>query len=103
MREAQREGFLAGQVAELAGSDVRREARGLHPLRLQVRELGVGQQALFDRAIAIFVGVNLIHKEVDRRTVYTILSKPLTRAEFLLGKYFGLVATIWLQVAISAS
>jgi ABC-type transport system involved in multi-copper enzyme maturation permease subunit len=51
-------------------------------------------------AIAIFVGVGLIHKEVDRRTVYTILSKPLSRAEFLLGKYLGLVLTLWLQMAI---
>jgi ABC-type transport system involved in multi-copper enzyme maturation permease subunit len=55
---------------------------------------------LFSVAIAIFVGVNLIHKEVDRRTVYTILSKPLSRSEFLLGKYVGLLATIWLQLGI---
>jgi ABC-type transport system involved in multi-copper enzyme maturation permease subunit len=51
-------------------------------------------------AIAIFVGVNLIYKDVDRRTVYTILSKPLSRTEFLLGKYVGLVLTIWMQMAI---
>ena len=37
---------------------------------------------------------------MDRRTVYTILSKPLTRAEFLLGKFGGLVLTLWLQLAI---
>jgi ABC-type transport system involved in multi-copper enzyme maturation permease subunit len=37
---------------------------------------------------------------VERRTIYTILSKPISRGEFLLGKYLGLVATIWLQVAI---
>jgi len=55
---------------------------------------------LFSVAIAIFVGVGLIHKEVDRRTVYTILSKPLSRAEFLIGKYAGLLLVIWLQVAI---
>jgi len=58
---------------------------------------------LFSVAIAVFVGVGLIHKEVDRRTVYTILSKPLSRAEFLIGKYTGLILIIWLQVAIMAS
>jgi ABC-type transport system involved in multi-copper enzyme maturation permease subunit len=58
---------------------------------------------LFSVAIAIFVGVGLIHKEVERRTVYTILSKPLSRAEFLVGKYTGLILIIWLQVVIMAS
>ncbi len=57
---------------------------------------------LFSVAIAVFVGVGLIHKEVERRTVYTILSKPLSRAEFLLGKYTGLILIIWLQVAVMA-
>jgi ABC-type transport system involved in multi-copper enzyme maturation permease subunit len=42
----------------------------------------------------------MIYAEVDRRTVYTILSKPLSRSEFLLGKFMGLVLTTWLQVAI---
>jgi Cu-processing system permease protein len=58
---------------------------------------------LFSVAIAVFVGVGLIHKEVDRKTVYTILSKPLSRAEFLIGKYTGLTLTIWFQVVIMAS
>ena len=53
----------------------------------------------FSVAIAIFVGVGLIHREVERRTVYTILSKPLSRGEFLLGKYVGLVGTLWMQAA----
>jgi ABC-type transport system involved in multi-copper enzyme maturation permease subunit len=65
-----------------------------------LQDIGLGAIRLFGVAIAIFVGVGLIHKEVDRRTVYTILSKPLSRAEFLLGKYVGLVLTIWMQMAI---
>ena len=65
-----------------------------------LQNFGFAAMRLFSVAIAIFVGVNLIHKEVDRRTVYTILSKPLSRSEFLLGKYVGLVATILLQLAI---
>lgn len=65
-----------------------------------LQDIAMGAMRVFGVAIAIFIGVNLIHKEVDRRTVYTILSKPLTRTEFLLGKYVGLVLTIWLQLVI---
>jgi len=65
-----------------------------------LQNFGLASIRLFSVAIAIFVGVNLIHKEVDRRTIYTILSKPLSRAEFLLGKYVGLLLTIWLQLGI---
>jgi ABC-type transport system involved in multi-copper enzyme maturation permease subunit len=65
-----------------------------------LQDLGLGAIRLFGVAIAVFLGVNLIHKEVDRRTIYTILSKPVSRGQFLLGKYLGLVLTIWLQVAI---
>jgi ABC-type transport system involved in multi-copper enzyme maturation permease subunit len=67
-----------------------------------VQDFAFASIRLFSVAIAVFVGVGLIHKEVDRRTVYTILSKPLSRAEFLLGKFTGLVLIIWLQVAIMA-
>jgi ABC-type transport system involved in multi-copper enzyme maturation permease subunit len=68
-----------------------------------VQDFGFASLRLFSVAIAVFVGVNLIHKEVERRTVYTILSKPLSRAEFLIGKYLGLIAIIWLQVAVMAA
>jgi ABC-type transport system involved in multi-copper enzyme maturation permease subunit len=65
-----------------------------------LQDIGLAAIRVFGVAIALFVGVGLIYKEVDRRTVYTILSKPLTRAEFLLGKYVGLVLTVWMQCAI---
>ena len=65
-----------------------------------LQDVGLAAIRLFSVAIAIFVGVGLIHKEVERRTVYTILSKPLSRSEFLIGKYVGLVVTIWLQMSI---
>ncbi len=68
-----------------------------------LQSVGLSSLRLFGAAIAIFVGVGLIHKEVDRRTIYTILSKPVSRTEFLLGKYLGLLVTIWLQVAIMAA
>jgi hypothetical protein len=65
-----------------------------------LQDIGLGAVRLFGVAIAILVGINLIHREVDRRTVYTILSKPLSRAEFLIGKVAGLTITIWFQMAI---
>jgi ABC-type transport system involved in multi-copper enzyme maturation permease subunit len=65
-----------------------------------LQDVGLASVRLFGVAIAILVGINLIHREVDRRTVYTILSKPLSRGEFLLGKFLGLTLTIWLQMAI---
>lgn len=68
-----------------------------------LQSIGLSALRFFGAAIAIFVGVGLIHKEVDRRTIYTILSKPVSRTEFLLGKYLGLLATVWLQVAIMAA
>jgi ABC-type transport system involved in multi-copper enzyme maturation permease subunit len=68
-----------------------------------LQDVGLASIRLFGAAIAIFVGVGLIHKEVDRRTIFTILSKPVSRTEFLLGKFAGLVVTLWIQVAIMAA
>jgi ABC-type transport system involved in multi-copper enzyme maturation permease subunit len=68
-----------------------------------LQDIGLGSVRLFGVAIAIFVGIQLIHKEVDRRTVYTILSKPISRAEFLLGKFVGLTLTIWMLAGIMAA
>lgn len=68
-----------------------------------LQSVGLSSLRLFGAMIAIFVGVGLIHKEVERRTIFTILAKPVSRTEFLLGKYLGLVATLWLQVAIMAA
>jgi Cu-processing system permease protein len=65
-----------------------------------LQDIGFASIRFFAIAISIFVGVGLIHKEVDRRTVHTILSKPLSRSEFLIGKYVGLLVTVWLQAAI---
>jgi Cu-processing system permease protein len=65
-----------------------------------LQDVGFASIRLFGAAIALFVGVGLIHKEVDRRTIFTILSKPVSRTEFLLGKFAGLVVTLWIQVAI---
>jgi ABC-type transport system involved in multi-copper enzyme maturation permease subunit len=65
-----------------------------------LQDVGFAAIRVFAVAIAIFVGIGLIHREVDRRTIFTILSKPISRSEFLLGKYLGLLLTLWLQIAV---
>ena len=65
-----------------------------------LQNLAFAAMRLSGTVIAIAVGINLIHREVDRRTVYTVLSKPVSRGAFLLGKYLGLVVTLWLIVGI---
>ena len=63
-------------------------------------DLGLSAILLFGVFIAIFVGVGLVYKEIERRTLYAMLSKPIGRGEFLLGKYLGLCLTLLVNVAI---
>src|SRR5512141_2969644 len=63
-------------------------------------DLGLSAMLLFGVFIAIFVGVGLVYKEIERRTVYSIFSKPVGRGEFLLGKYFGLCLTLLVNVGV---
>jgi len=62
--------------------------------------VGLAAISLFGLLIAIFIGIGLVSKEIERRTIYNILSKPVTRAEFILGKYAGLVLTLLVNTAI---
>src|SRR5207237_9324739 len=63
-------------------------------------DLGLSAMLLFGVFIAVFVGVGLVYKEIERRTLYAILSKPIVRGEFLLGKYLGLCLTLLVNVAV---
>jgi len=63
-------------------------------------DLGLSAILLFGVFISIFVGVGLVYKEIERRTVYAIFSKPVGRGEFLLGKYLGLCLTLLVNVLI---
>jgi len=65
-----------------------------------IKDLGLALISIFGLMIAVFVGIGLVHKEIDRKTIYTIASKPVPRWQFLLGKYFGLVLTLATEVAI---
>jgi ABC-type transport system involved in multi-copper enzyme maturation permease subunit len=63
-------------------------------------DLGLSAMLLFGTFIAIFVGVTLVYKEIDRRTVFAIFAKPVARGEFLLGKYLGLCLTLAVNVLV---
>jgi ABC-type transport system involved in multi-copper enzyme maturation permease subunit len=63
-----------------------------------IRSIGQGAIALFGSIIAMFLGVSLVYKELERKTVYTILSKPIPRWMFILGKYAGLMLTLAVEV-----
>ena len=63
-------------------------------------DMGLSAMLLFGVFIAIFVGVGLVYKEIERRTIYAIFSKPVGRGEFLLGKYAGLCLTLAVNVAV---
>ena len=56
--------------------------------------LGLSAMLVFGAFIAIFIGVGLVYKEIDKRTIYNLLSKPVHRHEFIAGKYFGLCVTL---------
>lgn len=59
-----------------------------------VKDISLAALSLFGVLIAIFVGTSLVYKEIDKRTLYTILSQPMHRYEFILGKYFGLAGLL---------
>jgi Cu-processing system permease protein len=61
---------------------------------------GLNAMLLFGVFIAIFVGVGLVSKEIEKKTVYAIFAKPVRRGEFIAGKYLGLCGTLFVNVLI---
>lgn len=62
--------------------------------RLVVVNLGLTAVSLFGVIIAVFIGIGLVSKEIDKRTLYTVLSRPVRRWEFIVGKFLGLSGTL---------
>jgi len=62
--------------------------------------LGLSAISVFGLLMAIFIGIGLVSKEIERQSIYSILSKPVRRAEFILGKYFGLLLTLVINTAV---
>jgi len=82
--------FLIGQLT--AGQDVK-----------IIKDLGLAAMSLFGLFIAIFIGIGLVSREIERRSIYAVLAKPVRRHEFIVGKYLGLVATLLVNLAIMAA
>ncbi len=79
--------YLLGQLT--AGQDVK-----------IIKDLGLAATAVFGTFIAIFIGIGLVSKEVERRSIYALLAKPISRPQLIVGKYAGLVLTLAVNVAV---
>jgi ABC-type transport system involved in multi-copper enzyme maturation permease subunit len=62
--------------------------------RLVIVNLGLSAISVIGLVMAVFIGVGLIHKEIEKRTLYSLLARPVRRWEFLVGKYGGLLLTL---------
>jgi ABC-type transport system involved in multi-copper enzyme maturation permease subunit len=65
-----------------------------------IKSFGLGLMAIAGWLIALVMGVSLIPQEVERRTIYTILSKPVNRYEFIIGKYLGAMITLAINIGL---
>jgi ABC-type transport system involved in multi-copper enzyme maturation permease subunit len=70
--------------------------------RIVLVNLGLTAISIFGIVIAIFIGIGLVSKEMDKRTLYTVLARPVRRWEFVLGKFFGLVGTLVVNTVFMA-
>ena len=67
-----------------------------------IKDLGLAATSIFGLFIAVFIGIGLVSKEVERRSIYGLLAKPIERHQILLGKYLGLVVTLAVNVSVMA-
>ncbi|MFH1856306.1 MAG: ABC transporter permease subunit [Candidatus Omnitrophota bacterium] len=65
-----------------------------------VKDMGLASISVFGMLIAIFIGIGLINKEIEKRTIYTILAKPISRGLFLLAKFSGLALVLLFEVLL---
>ena len=79
--------YLLGQLT--AGQDMK-----------IIKDLGLAATAMFGLFIAVFIGIGLVSKEVERRSVYSLLAKPVRRSQLIVGKYCGLVLTLAVNIAM---
>ncbi|MGC2328705.1 MAG: ABC transporter permease [Candidatus Sulfotelmatobacter sp.] len=96
-REAVRDRVLYNLIAFallLSGSAILVGQISIDIERLVVINLGLTAVSLFGIVIAIFIGIGLVSKEIEKRTLYTVLSRPVRRWEFIVGKFFGLAGTL---------
>jgi ABC-type transport system involved in multi-copper enzyme maturation permease subunit len=65
-----------------------------------VKDVGLAAIAFFGALMAILIGTGLVAKEIEKRTIYTLLAKPIRRSEFLLGKFAGLVLVLLVMTGL---
>jgi ABC-type transport system involved in multi-copper enzyme maturation permease subunit len=65
-----------------------------------VMDVGLASISLFGVLMAILMGTGLVYKEIDKKTIFTLLSKPIHRIEFILGKFLGLVLTLFIMTGL---
>lgn len=104
-REAVRDRVLYNLIAfalVLTGAAILVGQISIEIERLVVINLGLTAVSLFGVVIAIFVGIGLVSKEIEKRTLYTVLSRPVRRWEFIVGKFFGLAGTLLVNTLFMA-
>src|SRR4030081_2685806 len=105
-REAVRDRVLYNLVAFallLSGAAVLVGQISIDIEHLVVINLGLTAVSLFGVVIAIFIGIGLVSKEIEKRTLYTVLSRPVRRWEFIVGKFFGLAGTLAVNTVCMAA
>lgn len=68
--------------------------------QIVIVNLGLSSMSVFGLLMAIFIGITLVWKEIDKRTIFSILAKPVRRSEFIVGKYAGLMLTLLINTAV---
>ncbi len=81
--------YLIGQLT--AGQDLK-----------IIKDLGLAASSIFGVFIAVFIGIGLVSKEVEKRSIYGLLAKPIDRYQIVLGKYAGLELTLAVNLAVMA-
>jgi ABC-type transport system involved in multi-copper enzyme maturation permease subunit len=67
-----------------------------------VADMGLSAMSIFSLLVILFVGSGMVYKEIDKRTIMTILSKPISRSEYMVGKYLGLLSTLLIMMTCMA-
>src|SRR3954470_16519910 len=104
-REAARIRVLYGIIVLVAGANLMAIVLGqmsIHEEQRVARDIGLAGISLFGSLTAIFLGVFLLYTEVQRRTVHAIVSKPIERWEFVVGKYLGMALLLSVLVGVFA-
>ena len=82
--------YLIGQLT--AGQDIK-----------IIKDLGLAATSVFGLFIAVFIGIGLVSKEVERRSIYALLAKPIERHHIVIGKYVGVVLTLAVNLSVMAA